>query len=116
MGQVMAIVYLILGLAIAWPCLVIWFALAFPGPAGRARARLLDAPFGCVVAGAALGLVFGTLSVVLLQSPAGPVKLAGWALLSPLLLAATVGAAGLIQIVAERISGASPMVTRLGGL
>src|SRR5438552_10849687 len=116
MGEVMAIVSLILGLAVAWPCLVIWFALAFPGPAARARARLVEAPLVCILAGAAVGLVFGWLSVALLSNPAGPVKLVGWLVLSPLLLAATLGAAGLIQIIAERLSSASAPVSPLAAL
>jgi len=116
MGEVMAIVSIILGLAVAWPCLVVWFALAFPGPSSRARARLLETPFGCIAAGAALALVFGWLSIALLNHPAGPIKLVGWAVLSPLLLSATVGAAGLIQLIAERLTAASGPVSPLGAL
>src|SRR5690349_20705992 len=116
MGQVMAIVWLIAGLAVAWPCLMIWFALAFPAPAARAKARLLEAPFGSILAGAAIGLLFGWLSVALLGNPAGPVKLVGWAILSPLLLAATLGAAGLIRIIADRLEATAGPISPLGAL
>src|SRR2546423_5279893 len=105
MGQVMAIVSLILGLAVAWPCLVIWFALAFPGPAARAKTRLLEAPFGSILVGAVLGIVFGWLSVALLNNPAGPLKLAGWLVVLPVLLAASGGPRRVQQIYAGSVGG-----------
>src|SRR5438874_1959271 len=103
MAEVLGIVSILLGLAFAWPCLVIWFSLAFPGPVEQARWRLQRQPWACVGTGAALGATLGLLAAVLISNPRGVVKLAGWALMSALLLLSTLGAAGLVRLIGERL-------------
>jgi hypothetical protein len=118
MGEVMGVVFFILGLMVAWPCLVVWVALAFPQPVDRARLRLERSPTGCFFLGAGLALVIGGTAVRMITQPTmpGPAKLLGWIILFPLLLAATIGSAGLVQIIGDRIRAASGPMSPLGAL
>src|SRR5215213_4247594 len=116
MAEVLAVVSILLGLMVAWPCLVIWFALAFPRPVGEARARLEQRPGASFALGAVVALFAGGFAAVLLKQPSALVKLAGWALLLFLLVAATVGGAGLVQLIGDRVGTVSAPASRLKGL
>lgn len=116
MAEVLAVVSIILGLMVAWPCLVIWFSLAFPRPVAEARARLELRPGSSVALGAVVALVAGGFAAVLLRQPSGLVKLAGWAILVLLLVGATVGGAGLVQLIGERVGRVSAPASPLMGV
>ena len=116
MAEVLGIVSIILGLTFAWPCLVIWFALAFPGPVDQARGRLQRQPWACAGTGAALAITLGVLAFVLINHPHGVVKLLGWALTSALLLLGTLGAAGMVRLIAARLRPESENLSSLGAL
>ncbi len=116
MAQVWAFVWILVGLLVAWPCLVIWFALMFPNPVRRSRERLEAAPGLCMFTGAALALLLGGLAVVLINLPNGLVKLAGYAILAVLLIGATLGAAGMVRLLGERLEPLCGSVSPLGVL
>lgn len=116
MAEVMAFVSIILGLAVAWPCLVIWMGLVFPQPVARAQEKLTSAPVACFFIGLGQLLVPGGVAFVLLNHPNGLLKIAGWVVISALLLASTLGGAAIVRMVAERLGPASPGATPLRSL
>src|SRR5262245_32782968 len=103
MGQVMAVVSIVLALAIAWPCLVIWFAIAFPAPVQRSRERLERSPWLAFFVGVLLLCTVGFIGGAIIAAAPGPVKVLGWVVLSPLFVASTVGGAGLVQLIGDRV-------------
>lgn len=107
MADVLATVAILLGLMTAWPCLVIWFSLAFPARVAAARRRLDQSPGTSAGLGAVLTLVVGGIGLVLLQAPRAPIKMMGWALIVLLLLLGTLGGAALVELMAERVRGVS---------
>jgi hypothetical protein len=116
MGQVMAVVSIILALAIAWPCLVIWFAMAFPGPVKRSRERLERSPWVAFFVGALVFSTVGFIGIAIISAAPGPVKVLGWVVLSPLFVASTVGGAGLVQLIGDRVRDQSAPVSPMAGL
>jgi hypothetical protein len=115
MGEVMAFVSIIVGLAIAWPCLVIWFALAFPEPVKRSRERLEEAPWRSFGVGLLL-LIPVLIGIRVVTDAPGGAKLAGWVVLAPLFLTSTLGGAGLVQLIGDRVQKASAPISPLAAL
>jgi hypothetical protein len=116
MAQVMAVVWILAGLLVAWPCLVIWFALAFPRPVSGAKGRLEHGPGRCFATGLVLYGVVGTLSIGLINNPNSAVKVVGFAITAGLVIVATVGGAGLVKLMGERVRPLSAPISPLAAL
>jgi hypothetical protein len=95
MADVSAIFGILLSLGIVFPGLLTAWWLLFPATVERARLRLDRTPWQCFWLGGVAGAGLVIPIAVLLALPVGPAKLAGWGIVSLVLAAASVGAAGL---------------------
>src|SRR5262249_34333307 len=116
MGIVMGVTAVILGIAAGIVGLLVWTALLFPSPVGRARASLTGRPFRCALTGLGVTLVLGVPVLRLLPAAHGGAKLGGWVLALPLAALLIVGFAAMAQLLGERMQGLSPALTPLGAL
>lgn len=102
-GDVLAVTAAIAALGVCWTAAILLFALAFPRRAAAAQVRLTDAPGLCLVRGLVVVLAGGLLALLCFNSPAGPVKLVSGVIAGGIGLAAAVGSAGAVRLMAERI-------------
>src|SRR5687768_14381450 len=116
MGVVMGITAAVLAIAAGLVGLMVWTALIFPRPTARAGSAVQERPWHCVGLGIGLGVLVGGPMIVLLSSPNGAAKLAGWGLALPLAALMVVGLTAMAQVLGERMQPLSPAVTPLGGL
>jgi len=116
MGLVMGVTAVIVGIVAALAGLVVWTALIFPRPAGRARMALEGRPGRCFVTGLLVAVLIGEPVVALLHAPNGLLKIAGWAAAFPLLGMLILGLAAMAQLLGDRLQSLSPTVTPLGAL
>src|SRR5947209_6764112 len=116
MGIVMGVTAVVLAIGAGIVGLLVWTALLFPRPTGRARAALVSRPVRCLLAGVGITLLLGVPALLLLQTPHGGAKMAGWALALPLAAMLIVGFAAMAQLLGERMQGLSPAITPLAAL
>ena len=107
MSDVYAVFGTLLALGIAFPGLVFTWWLLFPGPAGRAEARLAHTPGRTFSFGLLLTLIVAVLVLVLANGPLPGANLAAVGLVIITLAVAAVGAAGLTNWMAQRLSAQS---------
>jgi hypothetical protein len=116
MGLVMGFTAVIVGIVAALAGLVVWTALIFPRPAGRACVALEGRPGRCFVTGLFVSVLIGGPVVALMNSPNGLAKVAGWVAAFPLLGVLILGLTAMAQLLGDRLRSLSPAVTELGGL
>jgi hypothetical protein len=116
MGIVMGVTAVILAIGCGIVGLLVWTALLFPRPTGRARTALVRRSLHCGLTGLGVILLLGFPALLLLQAPHGLAKLAGWALALPLAALLIVGFAAMAQLLGERMQGLSPALTPLAAL
>ncbi len=116
MGLVMGVTAAILAIAAGLVGLMVWTALLFPGPTTRAGSTLEARPVRCFGIGVVITLLLGAPALALLNAPNGLAKLAGWALLFPLVVLLAVGLSAMARLLGERLRLLSPALTPLGGL
>ena len=95
MADLTAIFGILLVLGIAFPGLLAAWWLLFPHAVERARLRLEKTPGRCLGLGLGLALVALIPILIFLNLPFGPAKFTGWVMAALVLVAASVGAAGL---------------------
>jgi hypothetical protein len=116
MGMVMGVTTVILAIAAGLIGLQVWTALIFSRPTARARAALELRPARCFLAGVVLTLILGVPGIVLLHSPNGLAKMAGWALALPLAAGLVTGLSAMAQLLGERLRALSPSLTPLAAI
>src|SRR5712692_302201 len=116
MGMVMGVTTVILAIAAGLVGLLVWTALIFSRPTARAHAALELRPGRCFLTGVGLTLLLGVPVIVLLHSPNGLAKLAGWALTLPLAAGLVTGLAAMAQLLGERLRALSPALTPLASI
>lgn len=104
MGYVFAFFGLLLAVGIALPGLLLAWVLWVPAVVTRARARF-ERPWRCFGVGVGAALVTVPEVVVAFGAASGWVKLLGWVGMFLLLTLASVGAAGLVVLMGERLGG-----------
>jgi len=114
--MVMGVTTVILAIAAGLVGLLVWTALIFSRPTARARAALELRPGRCFLTGVGLTLLLGVPVIVLLHSPNGLAKLAGWALTLPLAAGLVTGLAAMAQLLGERLRALSPALTPLASI
>ena len=109
LGDVLAILALILLVGSAWAATILVVALAFPARVGRAEAKLTAAPGWCAGRGFGVVLGVGVLALLLANGP-GPVKLLAAVVGGALGVVAALGSAAMVRLLGERIDTmGSPM-------
>ena len=108
-GDVLAVLSLVLLVGAAWAATILVVALAFPARVARAGAKLTASPGRCAGAGFGVMLAVGLLATVLANGP-GPVKLVSVLLLGAAGAVAALGSAAMTRLLGERIDAmGSPM-------
>ena len=115
-GDVMTLMYAIVGISLSSWAMLMGMALIFGKRAAIAQTYIEESPWKSLVCGVLLALVGGGFALVLLGLPNPIAKLLGWSLLSYLLAIAAVGSGGLAMLVGNRIGGMEPGVSRFGAL
>ncbi|RYG85185.1 hypothetical protein EON77_06035 [bacterium] len=112
-GDVIAVVAVLVGLGVTAWAMLVGLAFALPGATRRAQIRIASDATGTALTGT-LWLLVPTLGVLGINAPHPGLKLVAAILLAGSLLIAAIGAAGLAAIVGERISAASGLSTYAG--
>jgi hypothetical protein len=120
MANVLTVVWLVIGYAVTQTAAMVWVALLFPGPVGRAQERIARRPGRCFCVGLLFWVVSALVSTTLLsRGKAAPLQLLGWSSAGPMLVCSVLGGAAIAQIVARRIQGrvpgAHPISSLVGG-
>lgn len=103
MGDVLAVVTLILAICFATWGSIIAFALLFPKRTGAARREWTDHPYRSLVGGVLVAGMLLTISIALISVPPPVAKLLGVALLVYILIQSTIGVAGVAEEIGSRI-------------
>ncbi len=105
LGDVFLIFGLMLAIGIALPGMLLALFLLFPGIVESSRGRLQTTPWQCFGTGILI-IVAGVFGLgVLLSSPNAFTQLLGWAGLLLLISLASLGTAGLVALMGERLMG-----------
>src|SRR5579872_3613852 len=97
-GDILAVIGIILLLGASWMATVLLVALAFPARARAAQQRIVVAPGRSLATGAAIAVVVGVLANILNHSHAGPVRIGAGALLTGLGVLTMIGSTGIVRI------------------
>ncbi len=115
-GDVLAVTAGISLVGAAWTATILLFVLAFPGRTAAAQARLTAAPGACFGQGLAVILIAAFLAALCWNASAGPVKLLAGLIAGGIGLAAALGSAGAVRLLAERISSPRLAPPPFGGV
>ncbi len=107
-GDVLAVMATIGTVGVAWTATLLLFTLAFPARTAAAAAKLTAAPGACFGRGLAVVAAAGLLALLCWHAPAGPVKLLAGLIAGGIGLAAALGSAGAVRLLAERINTPAP--------
>lgn len=109
MSDVTAIFGILLSLGIVFPGFLTAWWLLFPTVVERARMRLEATPWQCFWLGGVMTAIIVIPTTILIALPIGPAQLVGWAGVAASLTVASLGAAGLVALMAQRLQGQSPL-------
>ncbi len=112
---VQSVVATVVALCLSWAGLLLAVALSLPLHTGIAESALEENPKRCCLKGIGLLIVF-SIAVALIQIPIGLVKLFAFGIMLSITAMLTVGAAGLAQLMGQRIGEMSGAKTSFGAL
>lgn len=116
LGDVMAVIAILIGFALsAWGGMML-SALFFPSKAREAAARIESRPFATFAWGLAYGLPLSLFGIALLSAPQPVAKVIGFVMLMIVVLVGMVGSGGVATIAAQRIEHLGGATTRFHGL
>jgi hypothetical protein len=115
-GDVLAVTMGLMLTGAAWAATILLFALAFPGRAAAAQAKLIQSPKRCLAIGLGTVAGAGLLGAICAGSAAGPVKLMAGVIAAGVCLAAALGSAGLVRLLGERITALGAPMTPFASL
>lgn len=107
MSDVSAFFGILIALGIAYPGMLTAWWLLFPATVERARLRLEHTPWRCFWLGGVIAAVVTIPTVILLVLPFGPAKFISWTIIALILAFSTLGAAGMVAKMGERLAGRS---------
>src|SRR3989442_935209 len=102
-GDVMTVLYAIVGISLSTWATLVGMAMLFSRRASCAEDLFEQSPWRCFLLGLVVYGVFGLLAAVLLGLPNPAAKLVGWGLLSYLLALSAIGGGGLALMISRRI-------------
>ena len=102
MGNVLAVVWTVVGFVVFHTAMLVWAALMLPNPVERARQRVEKQAGRHFFLGAVVAALNVSLGVAFLQGGGG-LQLLGWILMSPVLISAVIGGAAFARLLAARI-------------
>jgi hypothetical protein len=113
MADISAIFFMLLIIAIAFPCMLAVWWLLFPALIARAQTRVEQSLGRSFWLGLVIVVVVTIPIVVLMSLPFGPAKFLGWVLLAASLTLSSIGSAGIAAHFGERMKHAGNHYTPL---
>ncbi len=108
-GDVLAVIAMVMLVGAAWAATILVVALAFPAKVAQTEAKMTASPGRCLARGLGVVAAVGLLAAICANGP-GPVKLLLTLLLSGLGIVAALGSAAMTRLLAARIDAmGSPM-------
>lgn len=107
MADILTIFGLLLIMALAFPALLTIVWLTFPGVVYRAHQRVEQTPVRCFAMGILALLLVGFPVLILLDAPPAGAKAAGFGLIILALSLGTIGAAGMVARLSQRLNESS---------
>ena len=104
MADILTIFGLLFIMALGFPALLTAVWLVFPGAVDRAHQRVEQTPVRCFAMGTLALLLVGLPVLALLDAPAAGLKAAGFGLMVLVLSLGTVGAAGMVARLSQRLN------------
>jgi hypothetical protein len=101
-GDILAVIALILLTAGAWVATILLAVLFFPARTAQAKERLIAAPGKCAARGLGILLILTILAIAFSGHP-GPSRLISLAFWGMLAIAAAAGSGGMVRLLSERI-------------
>jgi hypothetical protein len=114
-GDVTTVFAVLAAMGIVFPGMLLAWSLLFPNMVERSRARVSRTPWKTLVFGV-LVLILAIIPFVTLNALAGPFQFVAYAEIFILLTLATIGAAGIAQMMGERLRGQGINASPPGGL
>ena len=113
MADISAIFFILLIIAIAFPCMLAVWWLLFPSLISRAQTRVERSLSGSFWLGLVILVAVTIPIIVLMAMPFGPAKFLGWVLLAVSLALSSIGSAGIAAHFGERLIHAGNHYTPL---
>ena len=113
MADISAIFFILLIIAIAFPCMLAVWWLLFPSLIARAQTRVERSLGGSFWLGLIIVIAVTIPIIVLMAMPFGPAKFLGWVLLAVSLALSSIGSAGIAAHFGERMKQAGGNYTPL---
>ena len=103
MADISAIFFILLIIAIAFPCMLTAWWLLFPSVVARAQTRVEKTLARTFWLGLVIVIALAIPIIILLALPFGPAKFLGWILLAASLALSSIGSAGIAAHLGERM-------------
>ena len=113
MADISAIFFILLIVAIAFPCMLAVWWLLFPSLIARAQTRVAQSLGRSFWLGLIILIAVTIPIIVLMALPLGPAKFLGWVLLAAALALSSIGSAGIAAHLGERLKRAGNHYTPL---
>ena len=107
MADVYTVVFSVLGILLSGPALLLVLNLLLPRPVGRAATRLAKTPGWSLVLGVPVAASMGLWIAIASQVPLGLVRASAWAVGVLGLGLLTIGAAGMVRMLGDRLANLS---------
>lgn len=115
-GDVLAVVTLILAICFAaWGC-IIAFALLFPKRSNAARKEWTEHPYRSLICGVLVTGVLLTIAIAMIASPPPLAKVFGMVMLVYILAQATIGVSGMAEEIGARIASNNSEMSRYASI
>lgn len=116
MADVYTVTFLVIGLLISYPALLVALNLLLPNVTGRAAEKVSDGPFKTFAIGAVITAGLALLILVTAEAGAGPVRALAWLCGLCGLGLIVIGSAGMSRLLGQRLALWSDPVSRLKNL
>ncbi len=114
MADISTVFGILLTLGIVFPGMLTAWWLLFPATVERARLRLDRTPWQCFFVGGVITAIVAIPATILFVVPNGAVKFMGWVLVFVVLTVASLGAAGIVAKMGDRLGRRSDGLTPAG--
>ncbi len=109
MADISAFFFILLIIGLAFPAMLTTWWLLFPSLIGRAQSRIEKTPMQSFWMGLVVVIAVTIPIIILLALPFGPAKFIGWVLLAASLALSSIGSAGIVAHLGQRLTSQSSL-------